>query len=68
LISFGEACKLWSSSLFSLLQPPAPSSHLGPNILITLFSVLYSSISVRDQVSHPYRTSRMIHFLFSLRS
>jgi hypothetical protein len=31
--------KLWSSSLCSLLQSPAPSSLLGPNILpSTLFS------------------------------
>jgi hypothetical protein len=35
---FSEAYKLRSSSLCSLLQPPATSSHLGPNILITLFS------------------------------
>jgi hypothetical protein len=28
----GEMCKLWSSSLCSLLQPPATSSLLVPNI------------------------------------
>jgi hypothetical protein len=52
--------KLWSSSLCSLLQPPATSSLLGPNILLsTLFSNtlnLCSSLSVRYQVSHPYNT------------
>jgi len=47
--------KLRSSSLCSLLQPPATFSPLGPNILLsTLFSnILSPSRSVRDQVSHP---------------
>jgi hypothetical protein len=49
-----EAHKLCSSSLCSLLQPPATSSLLGPNIpLSTLFSdilSLCSSLNVRDQV------------------
>jgi len=41
LIIFFEAQKLWSSSLYSLLQPTATSSvlgeNLGQNILNTLF-------------------------------
>jgi hypothetical protein len=44
--------------LCSLLHSPVTSSLLGPNIpLSTLFSntlSLRSSLSVRDQVSHPY--------------
>jgi hypothetical protein len=43
---FGEACKLWSSSLCSLLQPAAASSLFGPNIpLSTLFSHTLSLLS-----------------------
>jgi hypothetical protein len=39
LMIFLEAYKLWSSSLCNLLQSPAISSPLGPNILLrTLFS------------------------------
>jgi hypothetical protein len=57
LIICYEAYKLRSSSLFSLLQPLATSSLLGPNnILNTLFSKIFnlcSSFSVRNQVSHP---------------
>jgi hypothetical protein len=42
LITFGESYKLRSSSLCSLLQPPATSSRLGPNIL---HSILFSDTS-----------------------
>jgi hypothetical protein len=55
---------LWSSSLFSLLQSPASSSFLDPNILLSiLFSDtvnLCSSLAGTDQVSHPYKTAGII--------
>jgi hypothetical protein len=35
LITSGEVNTLWSSSLCSLLQPPASYSVLGPNILLS---------------------------------
>jgi hypothetical protein len=38
LIVFGEACKLWSSSLCSLLQPPVTSKLLGPDRCFVLCS------------------------------
>jgi hypothetical protein len=45
-------------------------SLLGPNILLsTLFSntlSLCSSLSVRDQVSHPYRTTGKVIVLYTL--
>jgi hypothetical protein len=54
-------------------QFSAISRHLillGPNILLsTLFSntlSLCSSLNVRDQVSHPYRTIGIIIFLYIL--
>jgi hypothetical protein len=57
-IIFGDEYRSLSSSLCSLLQSPVASSLLGPNILLnTLFSntlSLCSSLSARDQVSHPY--------------
>jgi hypothetical protein len=60
-IIFGDEYRSLSSSLCSLLHSPVTSSLLGPNILLsTLFSntlSLCSSLSVRDQVSHPYKTT-----------
>jgi hypothetical protein len=60
LIIFGEEYKSRSSSLWSFLYSSATSSVFSPNILLnTLFSNtlnLCSSLNVRDQVSHPYRT------------
>jgi hypothetical protein len=51
-----------------LLHSPVTSSLLGPNILFrTLLSntlCLCSSLSVRDQVSHPYKTTGRIMVLF----
>jgi hypothetical protein len=54
-----------------VMQFSPPSSHsilFGPNILlITLFSntlSIYSSLTVRDHVSHPYRTTGKIIVLY----
>jgi hypothetical protein len=60
-IIFGDEYRSLSSSLCSLLHSPVASFLLGPNILLsTLFSntlSLCSSLSVRDHVSHPYKTT-----------
>ena len=60
-----------SSSLCSYLHSPVTSSLLGPNILLnTLFSNTLSlrfSHNVSDQVSHPYKTTGKIIFLYILR-
>jgi len=65
-----EEYRSLSSTLCSFLLSPLNSSLLGPNIhLSTLFSNilnLCSSLRVRDQVSHPYKTSAKIIVLYIL--
>jgi hypothetical protein len=65
-IIFGDEYRSLSSPLCSLLHSPVTSSLLGPNIpLSTLFSntlSLCSSLSVRDQVSHPYKKQVKLQF------
>jgi len=64
----GEEHRSLSSSLCSFLHSPITSSLLGPNILLnTLFSntlSLCSSLNVKDQVSHPYKTRGKIIVLY----
>jgi hypothetical protein len=62
---FDHHNNIWCSSpLCSLVKIPATSSHLGLNSLFsTLFSnalSLCSSLSVRDQLAHPYKTTGKI--------
>jgi hypothetical protein len=51
-------------------QPIITSSLFGLNILLsTLFSntlSLYASLNIRDQVSHPYRTTGKIIVVYTL--
>jgi hypothetical protein len=57
---FGEAYNLWSSSFYSFLQSSATSSPLEPNILNSVFWDTLNPCSfpsVRDHVSHPYKTT-----------
>jgi len=67
---FVEQYRSLSSSLCSFLHSPVTSTLLGPNILLnTLFSntlSLRSSLNVRDQVSHPYKTTGKIIILYIL--
>jgi hypothetical protein len=66
---FDEEYRLWSSSLCSFLHDPFTAIS-GPNILLnTLFSETlspWSSLKVRDQVSHPYSTTGKITVLHIL--
>jgi hypothetical protein len=56
--------------LCNFLHSPVTSSLLGPSILLrTLFSntvSLFSSLNVRDQVSHSYKTTGRIMVLYIL--
>jgi tellurite resistance protein TehA-like permease len=66
----GKEYRPFSSSLCNFLHSPVTSSLLGPNILLSaLFSNTFnlrSSFNVSDQVSHPYRTTGKIIFLYIL--
>jgi hypothetical protein len=70
LIMFGDEYKLRSSPLCNFLHSPVLSSLLGQKFLLrTLFSntiSLCSSLSVRDQVSHPYKTTGRIMVVYIL--
>ena len=65
-----EEYRSLSSSLCSFLLSLVTSSLLGPNIFLnTLFSYtlsLRSSLSMSDQVSHPYKTKGRIIVLYVL--
>ena len=61
----GEEYRSLSSSLCSFLHSFVVSSLLGPNILLNTLSPR-SSLSVSDQVSHPYKTIGKIIVLYIL--
>ena len=66
----GEDYRPLSSSLCSFLHSPVTSFLLDPNtILSTLFwntLSLHCSLNVSDQISHPYKTTGKIIFLYIL--
>jgi hypothetical protein len=67
IIIFGEEYKVWCSSLCHFLQPSVISPLLQNILLGTLFSQnlnLRSSLAVRGQVSHSYKTPGEIVILF----
>ena len=69
-IIFGAEFISLSSSLRSFLNPLVTFALIDPNIFLsTLFSnavILRSDLSVSDQVSHPYKTTGKIIFLYIL--
>jgi hypothetical protein len=66
----GEEHRSRSSPLWSFLHSPVTSSLWRPNILLNaLFSKtlsLRSFLDVRDQISHPYKTTCKVIFLYIL--
>jgi len=66
----GEEYKLFSPSLCNVHYSPVTSSLIGPNILLnTMFSNILSfltSRSVKDPVSHPYKTTDKIVVQYNL--
>jgi hypothetical protein len=69
LITLSEEYKSRSSSLCGFLHPLVTSALFGPNILLSILFQntlsLYSSLNVRDQVSHPYRTTGKMLVLYT---
>ena len=70
LIIFGEQYRLLNSSFCSFLHSPVTSSLLGPNILLSILFWntvgLRSSLSMSDQVSHPYKRTDKIIIMYIL--
>jgi hypothetical protein len=70
IIILDEGFNSRSTSLCSFLQSPVTSFLFGPNIFpCTILSntpSLRSSLNVREQASHPYRTTGKINFLYIL--
>jgi hypothetical protein len=70
LMISGDEYETWRSSLCNFLHYPVTSFLFGPNILLrTLFSIIFSLssyLTVRDQVSHPYKTTVRIIVLYIL--
>jgi len=68
-ITFDEGKTSFSSSVCSFLHFPVTSLLLDPNIFLsTLFSItlsIRSSLSMSDQVSHPYKTKGKIELSFT---
>jgi hypothetical protein len=70
LIKLGEEYKLWSSSLWSLLQPSVTSTLFGPNILLSILLsntvTLCSSLNVKRQSFTPIQNHRQNYsFVYS---
>jgi hypothetical protein len=63
---FGDEYNILSFSWCNFVHSPVTASLFGPNILLrTLFSYtlsLCSSVNVKDQISHPYKTTGRIIF------